>query len=223
MNTENTNTATRLGGYAAIAGSVIMLIGAALNAMGASLDAALVDGDIAGYLTAAGATRQLFTTNLTLWIVGVLILGVAGTVMASLSGRRPMTAQMAKYNYGVAVPLAITSFVAWLAVVVQIGPETSPEAIMAATVMGWFATYTDWIATILILSVGPSLISMAGRGEWTPTWLVRWSVLAAITGLLTVIAMLTGGAGLLTYGMLILPVGIGWMIAAGIVLLRHDK
>ena len=33
-------------------------------------------------------------------------------------------------------------------------------------------------------------------------------------------AMLTGGAGLSTYGFIIIPVGVGWLIAAGIVLLR---
>ena len=41
----------------------------------------------------------------------------------------------------------------------------------------------------------------------------------ALTGALNALAMLTGGAGLLTYGFLIIPVGIGWMIAAGVVLL----
>ena len=39
--------------------------------------------------------------------------------------------------------------------------------------------------------------------------------------LLNLIAMLTGGSGLLTYGFAIIPVGVGWMIAAGIVLLRR--
>ncbi|MCH8954784.1 hypothetical protein IIA28_05610 [candidate division KSB1 bacterium] len=33
--------------------------------------------------------------------------------------------------------------------------------------------------------------------------------------------LLTGGSGLSTYGFLIVPAGVGWMLAAGIVLLRR--
>jgi hypothetical protein len=32
-----------------------------------------------------------------------------------------------------------------------------------------------------------------------------------------------GGEGLLTYGFLIVPVGVGWTIAAGVVLLRYES
>jgi hypothetical protein len=53
-----------------------------------------------------------------------------------------------------------------------------------------------------------------------PTWLLRWSYVTAFAGVLTAVAILTGGAGLMTYGFAIVPVGVGWMIAAGVVLLR---
>jgi hypothetical protein len=137
--------------------------------------------------------------------------------MANLCVEQRAMAQIAAFSYATGVSLAITAFVAWLALVVQVAPETD----LVTEVIDWFASRADWTATILIIGTGPVLLARAGRGEWVPTWLAHWSILAAITGLLTAVAMLTGGAGLLSYGFLIVPVGIGWMIAAGVVLLRH--
>ena len=59
----------RLGGYIAIAGTVIMLIGAALwGTSGTDLWATLDSGDMAGYLAAAAATKGQLVANLTVWI-----------------------------------------------------------------------------------------------------------------------------------------------------------
>lgn len=221
MDTNNSTT-IRIGAYTAITGAVTMLIGAALwGASGADLDQALANGELSNYLTAAGEARQLLVANLTLWIMGVFILGIAGTAMANLCVRRQAIAQVAKFNFATSVPLVIAAYVAWLAVVVQIAPQTTPSAVLLAEVVGWFASRADWVATILIIGIGPTLISLAGRGDWVPTWLARWSIVTAIAGLLTAVAMLTGGSGLSTYGFLIIPAGVGWMLAAGIVLLRR--
>ncbi len=224
MDSENLNTATRIGTYAAIGGGVTMLIGAALwGASGADIDQALASGDMAGYLTAAGDASNLLVANLVVWITGLIIFGVAGTMMATLCTRRRVIAQIAMYCYWVSVPLIIAAYVAWLAVVVQIAPDNSATAVLLAETVGWFASRADWVGTILILAIGPALISLAGRGEWVPRWLVGWSAVAAFTGLLTAVAMLTGGTGLSTYGFAIIPVGVGWTIAAGVVLLRRSK
>ncbi len=224
MNNKNINFTTRLGAYSAIGGSLIMIVGAALGiASGADLDLALASGDTASYLTTAGAASQMVTANLIVWIIGVIIFGVAGTALAALCEQRQMMAQIARYSYWISVPLVIAAYVAWLTIVVQIAPDNSPTAVLLTEVVGWFASRADWIATILILSCGPALISLAGRDEWVPTWLVRWGYVAIIAGLLNAIAMLTGGSGLLTYGLLILPVGLGWTIAAGIVVLQRSK
>ncbi len=223
MDTNNTTT-IRIGAYTAINGAVTMIIGAALwGASGADLDRALASGELSNYLTAAGAARQLLVANLTLWIIGVFIIGVAGTAMANLCVRRPAIAQVAQFSFGTSVPLVIAAYVAWLAIVVQVAPVTSPAAVLVTKVFGWFASRADWVATILIIGIGPALISLAGRGDWVPTWLARWSIGTAIAGLLTAVAMLTGGSGLSTYGFLIIPAGVGWMLAAGIVLLRRIR
>jgi hypothetical protein len=63
----------------------------------------------------------------------------------------------------------------------------------------------------------------AGREDWAPARLLRWSCATAFAGLLTFIAMATGGAGTNTYGFVIVPVGVGWMAAAGVVLLRRTS
>ena len=223
MNNDDVNTATRLGGYAAIGGTVTMLIGTALwIGSGADLDAALASGDIAGFLTAAGETHQFLVANLTVWIIGVFILGIAGTAMALLSKRR-VIAQLAMFCYWMAVPLVFAAYIAWLAIVVQVAPDSSATAVLLTETIGWFASRADWVATILILSCGSALIAQAGRGDWVPTWLVRWSYVCLFAGMLTAVALLTGGNGPSTYGMLILPVGMGWTVAAGVVLLRRGK
>lgn len=222
MNRENITTATRIGGYTAITGSLCAITGAALlMASGTDLDAALANDDIANYLIGAGGNSQLLIANLTIWIVMALLLGVAATAMTSLCQRRPVAAQIARFSYWTGVPLVIVAYVAWLTIVVQIAPDTSPTAVLLTEALGWFASRADWVATILIIGIGPTLIAIAGRDDWVPKWLLYWSVFTAFTALLNLMAMFTGGSGLSTYGFLIIPIGVGWMIAAGIVLLRR--
>jgi len=221
MNSEEVKTTTRIGAYTALIGSACALIGAGLlAASGADIDVALASNEMAGYLTAAGESSQLLVANLTIWILMALLMGVAGTMMANLCVRRRAIAQIAMFSFWTGTSLVIAAYVAWLAVVVQIAPDTSATAVLMGEAVGWFASRADWVATILILASGPALVALAGRGEWAPTWLVRWSMVNALTGLLTAVAMLTGGSGLSTYGFLIIPVGVGWMITAGVVLLR---
>ena len=140
-------------------------------------------------------------------------------MMASLCVQRQAIAKIAMYSYWIAVPLAVASFVAWLAVVVRLSPDSSPTAASIAEAMGWFASRADWIATILIVGIGPALISVAGRSNWVPKWLAGWSFAALFAGLLCAIAMYAGG--LTTYGFLIVPIGISWTIASSIVLFKR--
>lgn len=197
-----------------------MLIGAVLwGFSGADLDLALDRAALPDYLMAADGSRGLLIANLSVWITGVLLLGVAANMMAGISIERPVAARMATYNYAVAIPLVIAAYVAWLAVVVQLSPDRSPVAATVAATLGWFASRADWIATILVLATGPALLVWAGRGSWAPRWLERWSYVALFAGLLNLIAMFAGG--LTSYGFLIIPVGMGWMFAAAWVLHRR--
>lgn len=221
---HNINQTARMGGVAAIIAALTMITGAILwGISGADIDAALAADDMAGYITAVAETRPWLLANLCVWIVGVMIWGMAATAMSMLGQQRPLVAHLARYCYWVGVPIVTVAYVAWLSVVVHVGDDTSASTVLVAEIVGWVASRADWVATILIVGIGPTFLSVAGRGVWVPTWLFRWSLLTAFTGLLNAIAMLTGGAGLTTYGFLIIPVGVFWMLAAGIVLVRYAR
>lgn len=214
--------AARLGGYAALAGSLCGLAGAALViTSGSDMFQVLAGQPMADYLRSAAANSGLLIVNLTLWIFMVLLLGTAATMMSALCERRPSLAQLGRFCAWVGVSVAICAFVAWLAIVVRLAPDQSAAALVTASAIGWFVLYADSIATILIIGVGPTFLALAGRDDWAPTWLVRWSFLTALTGLISLVDLMAGGSGSSTYGFAIVPVGIGWMLAAGVVLLRR--
>jgi len=222
MNANDTQLATRVGAWTALSGSACAVAGAALGiASGADIDASLTRQDMAGYLTTAGDHQAMLVANLVLWIAMVILMPIAATAMTALSPKRPFLAQLARFWYWTGSPLVIAAFVAWLAIVIQLAPDTSPDAVMVANTLGWFASRADWIATVFFVGIGPTFLSMAGREDWVPSWLYQWGWLTALAGGLTTVAMLTGGSGLTTYGFAIVPVGVGWMVAAGIVLIRR--
>jgi hypothetical protein len=212
---------THLAVYTAIAGAASFMIGAGLWAStGADIDLSVTNGEMAAYLTTAAANKSVLVANLSLWIVGAFLLGTAGSIMANFSKRRGW-AHAAMTCYRTAVPLVIVAYVAMLAVVLQIAPDTSATAVSLAEVVGWIGSRADWIATILIVGIGPLFLSLAGQGDWASPWLVRWGYLAGLCGLLTTVAMYTNGLG--TYGFAVIPVGLIWMIAAGVTLVRQGK
>lgn len=222
MENQNIKTAAKIGGYSTLIGSLCMIAGAALFGIsGADLDKALYAGELASYLQTVNANVSLVKANLALWIGGVILIGAGATMMTSLSTQRPIVAKLAQYNYWIAIPLVVASYVAWMAIVVQLSPGNWGSSAALAEVVGWFASRADWIATILVLGIGPVLISIAGRNEWVPGWLYIWSFIALIAGLLNGIAIFAGG--LVTYGFLIIPIGLSWMLAASVVLFKRMR
>jgi hypothetical protein len=224
VKTNDARLPKRIAAYFAIAGSACAISGATLlMASGTDLDRALSETDMAGYLQAAGARAGLVEANLIAWIFMVFLLASAGLLMARLDPSRGIASRLASAAYLAGAPLVLAAYVAWLSIIVTIAPDTSPASLQLATTIGWFASRADWIATILFLSAGPFLLSMAGRNVWAPLWLVRWSYAAAAAGVLNAVAMFAGGAGLSTYGIAIIPIGVGWMIVSGIALLKSDR
>ena len=212
----------RVAGYTVIAATVTMLIGAILVfTSGTDLWMALDSGDMAGYLATAAGVKGQLVANLSFWILGVLIFGVAGSMLASLCAQRRPLAKIALVCYQTAVPLVIVAFIAMLSVVVQLSGESAATAVSIAEVIGWIGARADDLATALIIGLGPLFIALAGHGEWVPTWLLRWSYLTGLIGLLSLVFLYI--PGMTSYGLIILPVGMGWMIAAGVVLLRNNK
>lgn len=210
-------------GLIAIASSLIMFTGAMLLvASGLDLDVALASGTMADYLAGIPEVRGLLVANLVLWIVGVLAWGVAGDAFSRLSSSSPTFTLLARACYSFGIPVVVASYAAWLTVVVVLGGPPTEGTLATGTAFGWFASRADWVATILVVGLGPFFLSLGGRGTWAPRWLVVWGGIAAVCGALNAVAMLTGGAGLTTYGFIIIPVGLGWQIAAGVVVLRRE-
>ena len=215
---SDSSGALRFAGLSALIGAVVMVTGAILwQVSGTDLDAALAAGDMAGYLADA-AGNGLVVANLVAWIVGVFFIGAGGIGFARAPGNSERPAQLARVAFATAVPLAIASFVAWLAVVTRIPADASAAELAVADVVGFFASRADWTATVLIVGLGPFLVSLAGRDTWVPSWLFWIGVLAALGSVGTVIAMFTGA--LSSYGFLVVPFGLVWTISAGVVTLR---
>jgi hypothetical protein len=217
---STTNPFVRLGGMAALSGAIIMVIGAVLYfSSGTDLWEAVDRGDMASYLTAAGAVKPQLVAGLSLWIVGVLVLGVAWYAMIQLGARRSVNAQIVAVCSATAVPLVIVSYIMMLVLVVQIAPDTSATSVDIARVVGWIGIRADDLATALLIGFAPFFIAIAARGDWMPNWLARWGYLAGAVGLFSLIVLYI--PALIELGFLIVPVGVGWMLAVGIVLLRR--
>ncbi|MEZ4989419.1 MAG: hypothetical protein R2824_03375 [Saprospiraceae bacterium] len=218
--TMQVSTGSRIAGILAISGAVFMLIGAAVwGSTGIDLWQALAQGELPAYLAAAGNVKLQFTINTAFWITGVLCMGSAGTLMAALPTRRQPLALMARLGFQTGVPLAIVAFLAMVSVVIQLSPDTSAVAVAVAETVGWIGARADDIATILIAAVGPLLISLAGKDHWVPRWLLRWGYAAGIGGFLAAVAIFL--PGFYQLGLVLIPIAMGWMIAAGVVLLSR--
>lgn len=214
-------TNNRQAGTTALVAAGTMIVGSVLWAStGTDIDAALADGTVATYLADATQHTTVLAANLSVWIVGALLLGIANIQLASVTTERVFADRLAHYAAVVGAAVAVVAFVVWLALVTQLAPAANGIAEPVAATLAWIASRADWIATVLLVAVAPASIALAARGDWMPTWLGRWAALAALAGGLTVVAMFTDG--LSTYGFLVVPVGLGWMMAAGFYLIRRS-
>lgn len=217
------NRQKTFGGYCAIAGAVSMVIGAVCwGASGTDLWATLGSGEIESYLGALGGVKTLLVMNTTFWILGVLLMGIGGSVMAELSVENPSMAKVSLVCLRAAVPVAIVSFVTMLSLAVQTASEKTEIAVAIAGTVGWIGVTLDDIATVLIISAAPFFISIAGHKTWAPGWLRTWGILAGLSGVLSVAGSYIKIGTIFSFFPLI-PVGIGWMIAAGIVLVKGGR
>ncbi len=213
---------SKIAAITVLVGSTCMIAGAVLMGIsGADLDTALDRNELANYLTVAGDNKSLLIANLTIWIIGVIITGLAATLMVNLGEPQKVLSRIVTYNYSIAIPIVVVAYSAWMVIVVRLTSHNPQESVVLAEIMGWFASRADWIATILVLGIGPFLISLSGKNYWVPKWLLVWSYFTLFAGFLNLVAMFAGG--LTTYGFLIIPVGMGWMIASFFVLTKFSR
>lgn len=203
-------------GYVAIAGAISMLIGAAFwGASGTDLWQALADNQMDAYLTQLSEVRHLLVINTFFWILGVLLMATAGTLMAGYCKSNPGLATMGKVFMRTAASVAIVAFVAMLALAFY---SKSAEV---ASITGWLGARLDGIATTLIVGFGALCLSIAGKDDWVPGWLKIWGIIAGMAGLLALIGEIIPTLQDMTFP--IIPIGLGWMIAAGVVLNKKSK
>lgn len=199
-------------GYLAIAGALSMLVGAALwGASGTDLWDTLANNRMESYLKQVPQAKQWLVANTFFWIIGVILMGTAGKLMVGFCDSKPSLAQLASICIQSAVPIAIVSFIIMLSLAIH------QPGVHAAFVTGWIGARLDDLATALIVGAFPFIISIAGSPDWIPRWLSIIGVLAGITGLLVIVSLITG---IVPLGFIIIPVGLGWMLAAGIMLIR---
>lgn len=98
-------------------------------------------------------SKTILVANLSVWIVGVLLLGVAASMMTYLSRGNPVLLLIARYNYWVGIPIVVISYMAWLAVVVRLTSYGPSSVSPIAEAMGWFAVRADWVATVLFKQI----------------------------------------------------------------------
>ena len=212
----------RFGGYAAISSALFMIIGAVFQSYSeTNLWMALIDNDIQPILEQYKNVKTILTINFSFWILGVIFLGITGSILVELCTRERIFAKVALVCYQLAVPLAVLSFLMMLSLAIQIPTEFSESSLAAVKIIGWISVRADDIATLLFLGVGPFFISLSGRSDWIPKWLVRWGYLAGPVAVISILVFYS--PELHSFSLLILPVGLGWMISVGIVLLKSSK
>lgn len=219
---SSTTDATRgrlvVGGSCLLAGALLMIAGAIVWATtGADLDSALADGTMSEYLSDAAEHHTALMTNLGLWIVGASLLGFGGASLAGSSEERA-GADVARGIYLVGAAAAVVAFGVWSGLV---HAAHLPEVGGVAEAIGFSVSRIDWVATIMLIGVGPLALVWPERTGWAPGWLRAWSGLTALAGLLTVVAMVTGDLD--TLGFVIVPLGAAWSIAAGAVAIRRGR
>ena len=218
---NNLGNVKKIAGYISIVGSVVMVIGAILwGTSGTDLWIALDNSTISNYLESSHLVSTQLVANLSFWILGVLILGLAGTLMANITTNHLSYSQIILICYRTAVPMAITSYIIMLSIIVQVAPDASETTITLTNVLGWIGVRLDDLSTALMIGIGPFVISLAGKNTWVPKWLLKWSYLTAILGLFSIIVLYF--SNLRQFGFIIIPIGVAWMLAAGFVLVK-DK
>ncbi len=214
----------RAAGTTTIAGAVAMLVGTAFwGASGTDLEAALEDGTVGDYLTDVAANGTVLSANLGFWILGIVLLGIGGTMLSTHGNPDSPATSVVRFAFSAGPAASIVFFSIWLGMVVGLAPAhvAGQQVVGTAVALGYAVTIADSVATVLIVAVGAASIAVAGRDTWVPQWLFRWGMLAAVLGGVAMIPVVSGAPAPL--GLPVVPVGLGFMLASGIVAVRHNR
>jgi len=129
-----------------VSGAVSMFIGAAFWGVSETdLWQALADKDMETYqLQLADVKLLLVIINTCFWIIGVLFMGIAGTLISDFCISNSGLAQLAKVCMRSAALIAIVSFISMLSL------SICPVFADVASLLGWIGTHLVDIATVLL-------------------------------------------------------------------------
>jgi hypothetical protein len=208
-------------GTLGIAGAIVMFAGAAFwGASGADIWEALKSDNMEAYISQLSRAETFLAINTCLWILGALVLGAAISLISAIEGNAAIPSSLARTAVTAAVPLAILSFITMASLPFTLSAEVSSHSVQLVKTIGWIGTKADGLATFLLIAVCPTCLSLAGKTTWAPRWLTRWGYVAAFAGALLLIAEIAPSLQDLMYP--VIPIGLGWIIAAGIVLVRKS-
>ena len=206
----------RAAGVVALVGAIVMLVGAALYASsGADYWLAVSSGETQGFLNDAAASATTLYAGLSAWIAGAILMAVGGGLVAGVG--TGFGARAARTTLAIGASVAVPAFLVMATVVrLAVSGATSLELVDSLAFLG---TTLDDVATIIIIGVSPVLIGLSGRSRWMPRWLFVWASACGVAGLLAGAAVFLGSSS--TLGMVLVPVGIGWVLATGVVAIRR--
>ncbi len=213
----------RTSGIFAIVGSITMLVGtAAWMTSGADLDKALDGDSMAEFLTDAANSGAALVANLSLWMLGVVLLAIGGLGLLRRGRQDSLASVIGRFSLTAGAGLVLAAYSMWLGIVLGLAPAhlAGESVIGTARALGYAASIGDWVATVMILGVGIGAIVTAGRGVWVPRWLWIWGMATLATGVLTILGLFLEART--TLSMIILPFGMLFLIAAGIVAIRDN-
>ncbi len=205
------------GGMLSVIGAITMTVGGGVYTTAGADLWGFVDSDVGvdAYMADAAAAVSTLHATHAMWIAGVFILAIGGILLTR--GGPDTLSVAARASYMIGAALAIPAFLAMVALTRL--AESGTDAPGLAESLGFLGARTDDVATVVIIGLGPLLISLANRDGWMPAWLVRIGMVAGLAGAASLVSLFFGAAG--TIGFIIVPIGMVWSIAAGAITIRQ--
>lgn len=209
------------GGAALLIGaSVWMAIGGITQGLlGIDYWTALEDGTLAEALSSADG-RTLFQMTHVMWAFGMLLFVIAYTLV-----RRHLQVvadhPLLDVAFHVVVMGATFNVVSYLAMASVTSTFAGATDITGAEGLLRMGLRLDDYATLMMLGLGPLLLSISGRGSWAPTWLIPLSALALVANVGLVISAFVGGAGIVLTPAVV--IGVIATIAIGVCIRAHGS
>lgn len=222
--TTHSSVQWKTAAWAAIFGVALILAGVVSGAIaGAELDKGLVEDSFGEYLTNVAANIGWAQTHVWFILFGATLLSLGGLLLSRLGDQDSPAAAIAPFFFTAGAAATIVFFPITLGVIVELAPRhvAGDNVETVARALALAATTADWLATVLIVSFGAVAVAVAGKTSWVPRWLYRWALVAGVAGVISIIGTVTGAFD--TVSIIVLPPGVSWMVAAGIVALKKSN